>query len=39
MEVEEKCSRLQERKNEEKVKNYVDIFKGMNRDQQELKRN
>jgi hypothetical protein len=39
MKVEEKCSRLSEKKNEEKDKNYADILKGRNHGQQESKRN
>ena len=36
---EEKCYRLLERKNEEKVKNYANILKGRNHGQQESKSN
>jgi hypothetical protein len=39
MKVEEKCSRLSERKNEEKDNNYADILKGRNHGQQESKSN
>jgi hypothetical protein len=39
MKVEEKSSRLLEKKNEEKDKNYADILKGRNHGQQESKRN
>jgi hypothetical protein len=37
--VEEKCSRLPEKKNEEKANNYANILKGRDHDQQESKRN
>jgi hypothetical protein len=36
--VEEKCHRLLERKNEETIKSYVEVLKGMNHGQQESKR-
>jgi hypothetical protein len=32
--VEEKCSRLPERKNKEKAKSYAEVLKGMNHGQQ-----
>jgi hypothetical protein len=39
MKVEEKRSRLLERKNKEKAKNYAEILKGRNHGQQESKMN